>query len=255
MSKHTLSRFPAAAVLVLALAITVSASAGAASRASATSVYSRLSADVHAMTNVSSSQIRTDLVAYEKRSRPCMTQAFTTVIAAQSPGATNAVAAKVAYKALLYEAALQMVMKASRPLMTPYLRALKLLGTVSVLTRSQRTKITQLEATFSEAQTMRTCSDATEWAVAGYSLASEPEGVKLIGRIEQLTSAGFPSGGRFKNISAAQSAALVSSLKLAGARFKVVIKQIDGLGVRWLAGVILNAQTDAARQPTTTTSS
>jgi hypothetical protein len=215
--------------------------------------------DFLSMENVSNSQVKADLHAYEKGADACLTKAFTEVFV-QLVGA-NASAAKVAYKALLYEAALQMVMKSSKPLMNPYLRAVKLLGVVAVLTRSERKQLTQLQQEFREAQRLSTCGDAGRWAAADYSLAREPEGVKLLTQLRAVTSGTFPSANKFKGLTSGQVASLKSGVKLAASRFNVVIKQIDSSGAGWLGGLIVKANKDAQQQvgttttPTTTTAS
>jgi hypothetical protein len=248
MHKHSLSRPLAAALLVLALAVGLASSAAAAPRASAASVYSQLSGDFHAINTVSSRQIKTAQHAFEKGASPCLTKAFTAVIAAQAPGAANASAAKIAFKALAYEAALQMVMKSSRPLLKPYLRVLKLIGGVSVLTPPERRQVVRFETDFAKAQRLRTCTDATKWAAASYSLGSEPKGVKLITKLEQVTSGTFPDNSKFKGITPAQSVALERDVKLAAKSFKRVIKQVDASGSRWLEGVVITAEHDAQQQ-------
>jgi hypothetical protein len=202
-----------------------------------------------------SSRIKADQARFEKASAPCLTKAFTANLVAESSGGTDTSAAKAANKPLLYEAVFQLIMQSSRPLMNPYLRALKLTINVSDASGAGRTKVVELAKVFSQAQHLHTCPDASKWAAANYSAASEPQGVKLIASLETLAAGNFPSTGRFRGLTTTQASALKKLTKLAGKRFQAIIKQMERGATSWLTNVLLQATQDAEQQTTTTSTS
>lgn len=200
-----------------------------------------------------SSQIRADQLTFEKNTGPCLTRVFTALIVAQSPASTGASAAQAALKPLLFEAAFQMIMQSTKPLLTPYLQALKLVINASGITGRERARAVEFGNIFAQAASLRTCADATSWATADYSTASRPQGVNLITRLKTVTNETFPNGGNFRGFTNAEQTTLTKLIKQADRRFKSVIKQIDTRGTSWLENVLLLAALDAKQQTTTTT--
>src|SRR5579875_677329 len=178
MRKHHFSSLVLAGLVGLIVAASFSASAvAAAPHTSAQSAYAQLTAGFHRMLAVRESQIKAHERAFEKGSAPCLTRAFTATLVAEAPGSTDASAAQAAFKPLLYEVAFQMIMQSGKPLITPYVRTLKLAVAVSGLTGAKRAQAVAFEQLFAKAQTLRACADATAWAAAQYASASEPGGV------------------------------------------------------------------------------
>jgi hypothetical protein len=250
---HFSGSLVAACLSGVLLAVGVSASAVAAPTASASSVYSQLSGDFHAMLTTPSSQIKADQIRFQKTTGPCLTRALTALTVAQSSGGADASAAKAANRPLLYEAAFQMIMQSSKPIINQYLRALKLAVSISGVSGADKVKVVSLAKVFSRAQNLRTCADATAWAASDYSAASEPQGVKLIADLEQVEAGSFPSSSKFDGFTATQTSALTKIVKLASKRFQAVIKQIENRGAPWLSVVLVHAVADAQKQTTTTT--
>lgn len=254
MLKRHYSHLLPAAVLGLLVAVAFSTSAVAsAPRSSAHSAYSQLFRDFHRILTKPGSQIRADQRRFEKNTAPCLTRVFTAIIVDQSPGSTSAGAARAAVQPLLIEAAFQMIMQSAKPLLTPYVHALKLAINISGLTGPKRADAVEFADVFAQGARVRTCADATSWAAANYSATSLPQGLLLTARLEKVANDNFPNSGKFRGFTSAQQASLLQLIKQAGKRFQSVIKQIDTRGTPWLENVLLTAKQDAAQQTTTTT--
>jgi hypothetical protein len=253
MSKLHFSRTLLAGAAGLSAAVALAASAAASTpRISVQSAYKQLYGDFHAMVTASDSQIRADQTKFEKTTRPCLTKAMTALMVAEAPGSADTAAAQAAYKPVLYEATFQMIMQSAKPIVTPYLRGIKLAIEISGLTGAKRQQALAFQAAFDRAANLRTCADANKWAAANYATGSEPLGTKSFVLLESVIGGKSPTANHVNGVTNAQEVAFKKIVKQANKHLQSADKQIENRGILWLALVLLQARADAKQQTSTT---